>query len=158
MFSYFIRTCLFILCSVTADPLLLEMKVEQLELRLRQVEEAQTALLARLEQYESREARGEHQETYNHQCTPWSLDYEPLTDTTGFYSTRQPWVRLASLPTALIPQGDSLGVSLARFIPQGNSPGASLVPQVNSLGVCLLSLVTRPQRKKVSYQLCLLRK
>lgn len=90
MFSYFIWTCLFILCSVTADPLLLEMKVEQLELRLRQVEEAQTALLARLEQYESREARGEHQETYNHQCTPWSLDYEPLTDTTGFYSTGQP--------------------------------------------------------------------
>ena len=90
MFCYFIRTCSFILFSVTADPLLLEMQVEQLELRLRRVEEAQTVLLARLEQYESREARGEHQETYNHQCTPWSLDYEPLTDTTEFYSTGQP--------------------------------------------------------------------
>ena len=69
------------------------MKVEQLELRLQRVEEAQAALLARLEQYESREAtvkRAEHQETYSHQYPPWSLDYEPLTDTTGFYSPGQP--------------------------------------------------------------------
>ena len=90
---YFTWTSLFIICSVTADPLLLEMKVEQLSLRLQRVEEAQAALLARLEQYESREAaikRGECQETYSHQYPSWSLDCELLTDTTEFYSPGQP--------------------------------------------------------------------
>lgn len=120
------------------------MKVEQLSLRLQRVEEAQAALLARLEQYESREAavkRGECQETYSHQYPLWSWDYEPLT-LQGSIAQGSLAVLLASPLTMLIPQGNSLGVSLARLIPQGNSLGARLIPQVNSLGVCLL---TRPQ-------------
>ena len=105
---YFTWTYLFIICSVTVDPLLLEMKVEQLELRLQQVEEAQAALLARLEQYESREAtvkRAEHQETYSHQYPPWSLDYDPLTDTTGFYSPGQPCSPLSQSTHHAYPPG-----------------------------------------------------
>ena len=92
-----------------ADPLLLEMKVEQLELRLPEVEKTQAALLARLEQYESREETPRNLQPPV--PPPWSLDYEPLTDTTGLYSPGQrSWDLLDQSPyQACIPGQQSWG-------------------------------------------------